>query len=223
MLINIAIDGPSASGKSTIAKALAKRLGYKHLDTGAMYRGCAYLAKHNDLDLTDSSELVAHVKKASFKFDDHGHLLLNGQDISQEIRHKDIDLLTSTISQFADLRKLMVSLQQEIAKDKGYILDGRDIGSVVLPDAELKIFQTASLESRAKRRYLEYQSKGQSITYPNVLEELKQRDEQDTQRLASPLVKMEDAYELDTSAMSIEEVVDWIMNKVSKLSQKENI
>lgn len=223
MRINIAIDGPSASGKSTIAKALAKRLGYKHLDTGAMYRACAYLAKLNGLDVRNSFELVSRVKQSTIRFNDQGHVLLNGQDISQEIRHKDIDLLTSTISTFPDLRELMVSLQQEIAKDKGYILDGRDIGSVVLPDAELKIFQTASLESRAQRRYLDYQNKGQSITFNEILEELKRRDDQDTQRSASPLIKTPDAYELDTSTMSIDEVVNWIMNKVSELSQKENI
>lgn len=223
MRINIAIDGPSASGKSTIAKELAKRLGYKHLDTGAMYRACALLAKQKNLDLNTSDQLVTEVKKSSICFDDFGHILLNGKDVSQDIRTNEIDLLTSTISQFADLRQEMVILQQTIAQDKGYILDGRDIGSVVLPKAELKIFQTASVESRALRRFKEYQKRGKVIAYQDVLNEIEVRDQQDTQRSASPLIKTEDAYELDTSDLTIDEVVDWIMNKVSKLSQKEAV
>lgn len=223
MRINIAIDGPSASGKSTLAKLLAKRLGYTHLDTGAMYRACALQASRLGLDIDNESAVVEAIKKCTIAFNAEGHICLNQEDVSQAIRSKEIDLLTSRISRLAGLRALMVDLQRSIAASKGYVLDGRDIGSVVLPNAELKIFQTASLESRAKRRWLEYQNKGQEVDYQLIYDELKQRDLQDTQRIHSPLIKTADAIEMDTSDLSIEEMVEWIMERVMDVTKKEAI
>lgn len=208
MKLNIAIDGPSASGKSTIAKALAKRLNYTHLDTGAMYRACTYKALKNKINTNSEDDLVKMVNDSHFTFDDLGHIHLDGTDISSKIRSKDIDLLTSTIAQFPKLRESLVHIQQTIAKDKGYILDGRDIGSVVLPDAEVKIFQTASIESRANRRFKDYKDKGIDINYQTIYDEIKLRDAQDQNRAHSPLIKTDDAYLLDTSELNIEESVE---------------
>lgn len=208
MKLNIAIDGPSASGKSTIAKALAKRLNYTHLDTGAMYRACTYKALKNKINTNSEDDLVKMVNDSHFTFDDLGHIHLDGTDISSKIRSKDIDLLTSTIAQFPKLRKSLVHIQQTIAKDKGYILDGRDIGSVVLPDAEVKIFQTASIESRANRRFKDYKDKGIDINYQTIYDEIKLRDAQDQNRAHSPLIRTDDAYLLDTSELNIEESVE---------------
>lgn len=221
MKINIAIDGPSASGKSTIAKRLAKRLGYVHLDTGAMYRGCAYKARALGYTIEDEDKIAEMLKTTEFAFDPSGRLILDNVDVTEEIRKKDMDILTSSISALAKVRAELVRRQQEMAKTKGFILDGRDIGTVVLRDAEVKIFQTASSESRAKRRFEENVIKQRSGTYDEILEELKIRDHQDTSRSNSPLRKASDAIEVDTSHMTIEEVVAKIegivLNKINEM------
>lgn len=209
MKINIAIDGPSASGKSTIAKALAKRLNYKHIDTGSMYRACAYLALKHDLK-PDDPKLVELVSESKFGFNEQGHILLNDKDIDTKIRSKHVDLLTSTIAQNQSIRTTLVNIQQQMAMSKGYILDGRDIGSVVLKDAELKVFQTASIDSRAKRRLLEYQAKGIAVDYQTIHDEIELRDLQDQSREHSPLIQMPDAFVLDTSNLSIEQSVEQV-------------
>lgn len=221
MKLNIAIDGPSASGKSTIAKALAKRLNYTHLDTGAMYRACAYKALKHNIDTKREDDLVKMVNSSHFAFDDSGHILLDGKDISTKIRTKELDLLTSTVAQYPKLRESLVLIQREIAKNKGYILDGRDIGSVVLPDAEVKIFQTASIESRAKRRLSEYVNKGIEIDYQTIYDEIKLRDYQDQNREHSPLIRTQDAYLLDTSELSIDESVEFVYNlAIQKMNER---
>lgn len=214
MKLNIAIDGPSASGKSTIAKALAKRLNYTHLDTGAMYRACAYKALKNGINTDNEDDLVKMVNSSHFAFDDLGQILLDGVNISSDIRSKEIDLLTSKIARNAQVRASLVKIQQFMAKNKGYILDGRDIGTVVLPDAEVKIFQTASIESRAKRRLLDYQNKGIKIDYQTIYNEIELRDYQDQNREHSPLRKTDNAFVLDTSNLSINESVDIVYDLV---------
>lgn len=219
MKINIAIDGPSASGKSTIAKALAKRLNYTHIDTGSMYRACAYLALKHGLKSSDV-ELVDFVNKSEFDFNESGHVLLNGKDIDAKIRSKHVDLLTSTIAQNQAIRSILVRIQQQIASTKGYILDGRDIGSVVLKDAELKVFQTASIESRAKRRLMEYQTKGIDVDYQTIYDEIKLRDLQDRSREHSPLIQTEDARVLDTSDLTVEQSVDQVFEWAMKLIEE---
>lgn len=222
MRINIAIDGPSASGKSTIAKLLAKRLGYIHIDTGAMYRGCAYKAKKLGYTLQEEDKISEMLQDTEFAFDPQGHLLLDGIDVTDEIRKKEMDMLSSSVSALPKIRVELVRRQQEMAKSKGFILDGRDIGTVVLRDAEVKIFQTASTESRADRRYCENQAKNRSGSYAEILEELKLRDHQDTHREHSPLKIASDAVEIDTSQLTIEEVVARIENIVAtKIKEME--
>jgi len=222
MKLNIAIDGPSASGKSTIAKVLAKKLSYTHLDTGAMYRACAYKALKHDIDTNSENDLVKMVDSSHFTFDKIGHIHIDGKDVSSKIRSKEIDLLTSKIAQYPKLRQSLVLIQQSIAKEKGFILDGRDIGTVVLPDADIKIFQTASIESRAKRRLDEYRNKGLEIDYQTIYSEIEQRDFQDQNRLHSPLIKTDDAYLLDTSDLTIEESVNFVYSlALNKLKEKE--
>lgn len=212
---NIAIDGPSAAGKSTIAKILAKELGYAHLDTGAMYRCVGYYSKLHHVDQKDEDALVAMMKEMEIAFDSDGHVFINQEDVSTEIRQNDISMMASNVSVFPKVRAHLVNLQQKIAANKGYILDGRDIGTVVLPDAEIKIFMVASVEARAKRRYKEYLDKQIEADYDVIYKDIETRDYQDTHRTTSPLKKAEDALEIDTSAMSIDEVVIAIQSYIS--------
>ncbi len=219
MKINIAIDGPSAAGKSTIAKLLAKQLGYSHLDTGAMYRCVAYQSIRQGIDEKDEEALAAMIDAMHIDFDSEGHVFINREDVSKEIRQNQVSMLASNVSVFPCVRERLVKMQQEIAKNKGYIMDGRDIGTVVLPDAELKVFMVASVEARAKRRYDEYIQKGIDADYETIYEDIKKRDYQDTHRLISPLKKAEDAIELDTSQMSIEEVKTAIEKMLASISK----
>lgn len=210
MAINIALDGPSAAGKSTIAKRLAKKLDYVHLDTGAMYRCVAYKALHTGVRMDDENALCAMIETTDIDMKSDGSIFLDGQLITNEIRTDDISMGASNVSAFKNVRALLVAQQQKMAEKKGYIMDGRDIGTVVLKDAELKIFMTASPEARAERRYKENCAKGFESDLNQIIEEIKQRDWQDTHREHSPLRKAEDAIELDTSDLSIDEVVSAI-------------
>ena len=212
MKINIAIDGPSAAGKSTIAKRLAKALGYSHLDTGAMYRCVGYLAAQRGIDLHDEDALTEMTASMRIRFDSEGHVFLNEEDVSAAIRENRVSMLASSVSVHPRVRKLLVDMQRQMALDKGVIMDGRDIGTVVLPDAELKIFMVASVEARARRRYQEYLDKHIEADYDTICEDIKKRDDQDMHRAASPLTKAADAHEIDTSDMSIEEVCAAILS-----------
>lgn len=216
MKINIAIDGPSAAGKSTIAKRLAKALGYSHLDTGAMYRCVGYLAAQRGIDLHDEDALTEMTASMRIRFDSEGHVFLNEEDVSAAIRENRVSMLASSVSVHPRVRKLLVDMQRQMALDKGVIMDGRDIGTVVLPDAELKIFMVASVEARARRRYQEYLDKHIEADYDTICEDIKKRDDQDMHRAASPLTKAADAHEIDTSDMSIEEVCAAILSLVVK-------
>lgn len=216
MKINIAIDGPSAAGKSTIAKRLAKALGYSHLDTGAMYRCVGYLAAQRGIDLHDEDALTEMTASMRIRFDSEGHVFLNEEDVSAAIRENRVSMLASCVSVHPRVRKLLVDMQRQMALDKGVIMDGRDIGTVVLPDAELKIFMVASVEARARRRYQEYLDKHIEADYDTICEDIKKRDDQDMHRAASPLTKAADAHEIDTSDMSIEEVCAAILSLVEK-------
>ena len=216
MKINIAIDGPSAAGKSTIAKRLAKALGYSHLDTGAMYRCVGYLAAQRGIDLHDEDALTEMTASMRIRFDSEGHVFLNEEDVSAAIRENRVSMLASSVSVHPRVRKLLVDMQRQMALDKGVIMDGRDIGTVVLPDAELKIFMVASVEARARRRYQEYLDKHIEADYDTICEDIKKLDDQDMHRAASPLTKAADAHEIDTSDMSIEEVCAAILSLVEK-------
>jgi len=204
--INIAIDGPAGAGKSTIAKLLAKELSYTYIDTGAMYRALTYLLIKKDLPLTDEN-LVLETLRNDYDFSFEGEkIILNGEDITNLIRSNEINANVSTIVAYKKMRELMVKKQRELSNKKGVVMDGRDIGSVVLKDAELKIFLVASLEERARRRFLENKEKGIETTYEEVEENLKKRDYIDTY-VSKALVKTKDAIEVDTTNMSIKEVV----------------
>ena len=209
--INIAIDGPAGAGKSTIARRLAKELGYYYVDTGAIYRTVAYF-----LDLlgispkdTDGVERYLDELTVAIEYDEDGkqHMLMNGMDVTDEIRTPDISQKASLVSAHAIVRDMLLDMQRDVAKKHNVIMDGRDIGSVVLPRANVKIFLTASAEVRAKRRYDELIAKGQKANLPQILKEIQQRDYQDTHRDVAPLKMTRDSVKLDTTNLDVDEVI----------------
>jgi cytidylate kinase len=214
--INIAIDGPSAAGKSTIADVLAERLTYTHLDTGAMYRAVALKATREQIALDDEEKIVAMIEGMKLEMPADGRVILEGEDVSEAIRTNEISMGASDVSKLEGCRKALVKMQQEICKEGGYILDGRDIGTVVLKDAPVKIYMVASAEARAQRRVLQNLEKGLEADYETILEDIRKRDYQDMHREHSPLTKAEDAIEIDTSDMTIEEVADAVMKIVEE-------
>lgn len=222
--IIIAVDGFSSTGKSTLAKNLAKKLGYVYVDTGSMYRAVTlYAMRHGFVegDELNVDALVADLDRIRLGFvynPDRGHseILLNGEKVEGAIRSLAVSNQVSQVARIPQVRRKLVELQQEMANDKGIVMDGRDIGTVVFPDAELKIFLTATPETRAKRRYKEMIDDGREITYESVLENVSQRDQMDTTRKDSPLVKACDAVEIDNSHMNVEETFDVAMELVSK-------
>ena len=215
-MINIAIDGPSGAGKSSIAKILAKKLTYTHLDTGSMYRAVAYKAMMNHLDIENEDVIVDMLKDTDIRLTNDGKIYLDDTDVSDMIRTNEISLLASNVSKHAKVRKDLVSRQQKMALNKGVIMDGRDIVTVVLKDAEVKIFLTASTIKRAQRRYLQNQQLNIASDLDQLIKEIEQRDYQDTHRAASPLVKASDAIEIDSSDITIDEVVDKILEIVNR-------
>lgn len=220
--INIAIDGPSAAGKSTIAKKVCELLNYVHLDTGAMYRCVGLKAKLNNISYEDEEALCEMLKNTEIVLTPDGKIFMDGEDVSDAIRADDVSLAASDVSKHKNVRSDLVKRQQEMAKDKGFIMDGRDIGTVVLKDAELKIYLTASAESRALRRYKQNIELGLPVTdVETIAEEIRQRDYQDMHRENSPLTKAEDAIELDTSDLTIEESVEAVMSYVEPLVQED--
>lgn len=214
--ISIAIDGPSGAGKSTIADLLAKELNYTHLDTGAMYRAVAYAASNKGIAYDDEKALVDLISSMDLKMPADGSVILDDKDISEEIRSNEISLGASDVSKLLGVRQALVKMQQNISKDGGYILDGRDIGTVVLKDAPVKIYLTASAEARAQRRLLQNKEKGIKGDYETILEEINKRDYQDTHREHSPLTQAEDAVVIDSSNLTIQEVVDEAMKLINE-------
>jgi len=209
--IIIALDGPAASGKSTAAKLLASKIGYLYLDTGAMYRACALAARRSNIDLDDPDALQSLVDEIDIRIEqgpDGNRILLASDDVSRAIREPDISLLASAISAKKEVRQKMVELQREMGKSGGVILDGRDIGTVVFPQAELKFFIVAPVEVRAQRRYLELKEKGNDARFEDVLDELVKRDEADSSRALAPLIPAEDSILIDTGELTIVGQVD---------------
>lgn len=211
--ITIAIDGFSSTGKSTLAKQLAKSLGYIYVDTGAMYRAIALFAMQNNFISKDTLDKVSLINslpniKLQFHFNAESgfaEMYLNEVNVEKEIRTIEVSGFVSRIAEVSEVRYKLVEQQQEMGKDKGIVMDGRDIGTVVFPEAELKIFMTSSPETRAKRRFEELQAKGDSVSYDEVLQNVQERDYIDTHRADSPLVKAEDAVEIDNSHLTREE------------------
>ncbi len=215
----IAIDGPSGSGKSTLAKGAAEKLGIMYLDTGAMYRTCALCAIKSGIDPKDEEAVkdMLGSMDLKIKFEDGiQHMLLNGEDVTGSIRTPEVSMAASAISALPVIRTAMVDMQRKIAADQSFVVDGRDIGSVVLPDARYKFFLTASSEARAKRRCLELEQKGTPQAYEDVLKDIIQRDKQDSERAASPLVNVDDAILIDTSDIGIEETLELLLSYIKE-------
>ena len=208
---SIAIDGPAGAGKSTIAKRLAAELGFRYVDTGAIYRTVAYFFDLWGVSPKDIDGIRRYIDELNIdiEYDDEGtqHMIMNGMDVTADIRTQDISQKASLVSAHAIVRDMLLDMQRDVAKKYNVIMDGRDIGSVVLPKANVKIFLTASPEVRAKRRTDELIAKGQKADYNKVLQEIKQRDYQDTHREVAPLKMCRDSVKLDTSELDIEDVV----------------
>ncbi len=228
--IIIAIDGHSSCGKSTMAKQLAQQLGYIYIDTGAMYRVVTLVALRNGWiteKVPEKAKVIKGLKDIhiSFKWDEKqgkNTTFLNGENVEDEIRRLEVSDNVSPISTIAEVREEMVKQQRENGINKGIVMDGRDIGTVVFPNAELKIFMTASPEVRAQRRYLELQEKGLDVSFEEVLANVEGRDKIDSSRAASPLKQADDALVLDNSNLSREEQLKWTINKVKEIVRDES-
>ena len=222
--IIIAIDGYSSTGKSTLAKHLAREIGYVYVDTGAMYRTVAYYAMKEGLideKHFDKEGLISDLDKInlSFKFNTslgYSEIFLNGKNVESFIRSIEVSNMVSKVASISAVREKLVEQQQKMALNKGIVMDGRDIGTVVFPEAELKLFMTASAEKRAQRRYKEMLDNGVKIDYASVLENVTSRDHLDTTRADSPLIKADDAIEIDNSDMSVQQTFDFAMKLVEK-------
>lgn len=222
--ITIAIDGFSSTGKSTVAKQLAKFLGYIYVDTGAMYRAVAFFVMQNNWiseKEINKVEIVKNLDKIKLRFQFNAALgfaemYLNDVNVEREIRTIEVSQNVSRVAEISEIRAKLVQQQKEMGKNKGIVMDGRDIGTVVFPDAELKLFMTASAETRAERRFNELVEKGQQVTFQEVLENVQQRDYIDTHRDDSPLVQAEDAVVIDNSVLTKEEQFQIILNLVQK-------
>lgn len=224
--IVIAIDGHSSCGKSTMAKSLAQKLGYVYIDSGAMYRVVTLVALRKGLisnKISDVDKIIAELEhiKITFQWDEKlgkNTTFLNGENVEEEIRELEVSQNVSPISTIGEVRHEMVKQQRENGKNKGIVMDGRDIGTVVFPGAELKIFMTASPEIRAQRRFLELTEKGNKVNFDEILENVKRRDEIDSTREISPLKKAGDALVLDNSNLTREEQLDWVIERVKELT-----
>jgi cytidylate kinase len=227
--ITIAIDGYSSTGKSTLAKQLAKQLGYVYVDTGAMYRAIAFFSMQQGYINTgyfDKESLVNSLPsiRLQFKFNAElgfAEMYLNDENVEKQIRTIEVSNYVSKVAEIPEVRTKLVEQQQQMGKNKGIVMDGRDIGTVVFPDAELKIFMTASAQTRAQRRYDELIQKGDSVTFEEVFKNVEERDYIDTHRSNSPLVRADDAVEIDNSNLNREEQFDLVLNLVGEIL-KEN-
>ncbi|MGN1090272.1 MAG: (d)CMP kinase [Huintestinicola sp.] len=220
MSINVAIDGPAGAGKSTMAKSAAAQLGFIYVDTGALYRSVAYYCINKGADPKDARQITAMLPEITpeLRFiDGVQHVFVNGEDVSGKIRTPEISMGASAVSAIPEVRAFLFDLQKKIAAENNVIMDGRDIGTVVLPNAQLKIFLTASAEERAGRRYKELTEKGEQVTFEEVLADVNKRDYDDSHREIAPLKQAEDAVLLDTTGISLEESKDRIISMIKKL------
>ena len=218
-MISIAIDGPSGAGKSTISRAAAKLFGFIYVDTGAIYRTIGLAAKLRGIDVSDNDTVISMLPelRIELRYNDSGEqcMLLDGADVSRDIRLPEVSMLASKVSPIPEVREYLVDMQRKMAELHDVIMDGRDIGTVILPNADLKIFLTAGAEDRARRRYEELLQKGVETTFESVLDELIKRDEQDTMRAAAPLKAADDAVILDTSGNTLDKSVSEVCRLIS--------
>ncbi|WP_214540068.1 (d)CMP kinase [Staphylococcus pseudintermedius] len=214
--INIALDGPAAAGKSTIAKRVAAQLGMIYVDTGAMYRAITYYYLNNKERFTDFTSLISEIDlRLGYDAEKGQRVFLNDNDVTDFLRENDVTQNVSYVSSIKEVRQFLVQVQQKLAADKGIVMDGRDIGTTVLPDAEVKVYMIASVEERAERRYKDNQERGIKSSIEQLKKDIAERDAYDMNREISPLKKAEDAIEIDTTGLSIEQVTDKILSLVN--------
>lgn len=209
-MISVAIDGPAGAGKSTIAKAASKKLGYIYVDTGALYRAIGWYVLSNHRDTKDAEQVKGSLPEISLELkfvDGEQRVFVNGEDVSVQIRYPEASMAASNVSAIPAVREFLFALQQNLAKENNVVMDGRDIGTVVLPDAPVKIFLTASPEARAERRFKQLEEAGTPVEYGKLLAEIKERDAQDTNRAIAPLKQAEDAKLIDTSGVGLEDSI----------------
>lgn len=211
----IAIDGPSASGKSTTAKGVAEKLGITHVDTGAMYRAVTLGLKLSEISPDDDTSVCQYLSEIELYFDGNNKIHLNGVDVSYEIRSGDISSRVSAVSAIPEVREKMVIIQRRIAGEQNCVLEGRDIGTVVFPNAEFKFFLIADIDVRAKRRLIELEKMGETKTISELIEDIRRRDQLDSSRNHSPLIQAEDAIPIDTSQLTINEQIKKIINHIN--------
>ena len=217
----IAIDGPSASGKSTTAKGVSKKLGIMHLDTGAMYRAVTLGLMKTDVSLEDEVSIQKFLVQADISFGNENRIFLNGADVSREIRSADISSRVSAVSALPIIREAMVRIQRKIAENTDCVLEGRDIGTIVFPNADFKFFLIADMEVRAKRRLLELEAMGETTTLSGLINDIEKRDRLDSSRDHSPLIQAEDAILIDTSGITIDDQINKIVKIITKGKVKE--
>lgn len=223
-MINIAIDGPSGAGKSSAARLAAAKLGYVYVDTGALYRAIGVAALRREIDTLDKDRVLAMLPELDISLtfiDGEQHVILNGEDVSKAIRLPEASMAASNVSAMPEVRAYLLDLQHKLAAENNCLMDGRDIGTVILPNAQLKIFLTASAEIRAKRRYDELIARGTPVDYDRLLQEIIQRDYNDSHRETAPLKPAEDAVLLDSSDLTLVEVVDRIVGMAQAAAAKE--
>jgi len=216
----IAIDGPSGAGKSTVAKILAQRLGYIYIDTGAMYRAIGWKTMKERLDPSDENALAGLCSRTEVtikKDNSDPRFFVDGTDVTGEIRTPEMGMMASTVSKSPAVRARLLTLQRELGNNGGVVMDGRDIGTVVFPDADLKFFLEAGAEERGKRRYLELKGKGMEVDLAQTIQEIKDRDQQDSGRAIAPLRKADNALLIDSSLLSIDQVVDRMLSELAKV------
>ena len=220
----IAIDGPSGAGKSTLSKALSTQLGYTNIDTGAMYRAVALLATRNQIPLDDAPALSQLCRNMQLEFQRNGDaekVLVDGEDISGAIRMPEVSLLTSKVAACPAVREELLRMQQQLGSGGGVVLEGRDIGTVVFPQAEIKFFLSASAEERGRRRFEELQARGMNVDLAQTIEEVRARDAADSSREHAPLCRAEDAIDIDSTVLNIDQVLDFMLGVVhEKLAEK---
>lgn len=221
--ISVAIDGPSGAGKSTVARAVAARMGYVYVDTGAMYRAIGLAVYRRGITGEDTAGIIASLPTVDISLayqDGMQHVLLNGEDVSEAIRTPEIAQYASKVSAVPEVRRFLLDVQRDMAKNSNILMDGRDIGTVILPDAPVKIFLTASAKTRAERRYRELKEKGQQVTLEGVLADIQARDRQDTTRAVAPLRQADDAVLLDSSALDLEQSIAAVLRIIREKTER---